>query len=144
MSLFNTDRVLIPIDFSDEALETQAETLKMVQDPEHLHILHVLPRLNPAEPGMAWGTIDDEKRKANTLAALKEKFPRDQYDGVHFHVAIGDPSAEIVDFAGKESVDLIVISSHGYTGLKRFLLGSVAERVVRFAPCPVLVLRRKD
>ncbi len=93
---------------------------------------------------MAWGTIDDEKRKANALESLREKFPSDQYEGIHFHVAVGDPSAEIIDFAQTENIDLIAISSHGYTGLRRFLLGSVAERVVRFSPCPVLVLRRKD
>jgi len=143
MSLFKTDRVLLPIDFSEEALQLQAEVLQFVGEPSHLYILHVLPRLNPAEPGMAWGTIDDEKRKANTLKALRERLPEAANRGSHFHIAIGDPSAEIIDFAKAENVDLIAIASHGYTGLKRFLLGSVAERVVRFAPCPVLVLRRK-
>lgn len=53
-----------------------------------------------------------------------------------------DPVQEILDEADHLSADLIVVATHGYTGLKRALLGSTAERVVRHAPCPVLVTRR--
>ncbi|MEZ6094353.1 MAG: universal stress protein [Pirellulaceae bacterium] len=53
----------------------------------------------------------------------------------------GDPGSEITRFAKENDAGLIVISSHGRTGVSRLLLGSVAERVVRLAPCPVLVLR---
>ena len=53
------------------------------------------------------------------------------------------PAKGIVDYAEKEGVDLIVISTHGRTGLRRMMIGSVAERVVRHAHCPVLTLRSK-
>ncbi|MGK7957872.1 MAG: universal stress protein, partial [Crocosphaera sp.] len=53
----------------------------------------------------------------------------------------GNPSLEIVDYANNNNIDLIVIASHGRTGLNRFLLGSVAEKVVRLSQCPVLVWR---
>jgi nucleotide-binding universal stress UspA family protein len=56
-------------------------------------------------------------------------------------VAEGDVAGAIVDLAGREGADLIVMSSHGYSGLARWLLGSVAERVLRAAPCPVWVVR---
>jgi universal stress protein A len=57
---------------------------------------------------------------------------------------LGTPYEEIVKFAKEKEVDLIVIATHGYTGLKHFLLGSTTERVVRLAPCPVLVVRQEE
>ena len=53
----------------------------------------------------------------------------------------GTPFREIVDLAASQQVDLIVMGTHGRTGLQHILLGSVAERVVRLAPCPVMVTR---
>ena len=57
---------------------------------------------------------------------------------------LGVPYEEIVDVAKELAVDLIVIATHGYTALKHFLLGSTTERVVRLAPCPVLVVREGE
>jgi nucleotide-binding universal stress UspA family protein len=57
-------------------------------------------------------------------------------------VRIGDPGHEIADCAAEIGADLVVISSHGRKGVKRLLIGSVAERVVRLSHCPVLVLRK--
>ena len=56
----------------------------------------------------------------------------------------GLPSHEIVEAAKEMDVDLIVLATHGYTGWKHFCIGSTAERVVRAAPCPVLVVREKE
>ena len=62
----------------------------------------------------------------------------------HWKVRAGIPSHEIVEVAKEMDVDLIVIATHGYTGWKHFCIGSTAERVVRAAPCPVLVVREKE
>jgi len=59
-------------------------------------------------------------------------------------VRVGVPYHEIVEAAGELQADLIVITTHGHTGLKHVLLGSTAEWVVRHAPCPVLTVRRRD
>lgn len=59
-----------------------------------------------------------------------------------FIIEIGNTSSEIVDYAKQNAVDLIAIPSSGRTGLPRFFLGSVAERVIRFSYCPVLVTRK--
>jgi nucleotide-binding universal stress UspA family protein len=56
----------------------------------------------------------------------------------------GSPFTEICDTARAMKVDLIILTTHGYTGLKHVLLGSTAERVIRHAPCPVLVVREKE
>ena len=62
----------------------------------------------------------------------------------HWKVRAGLPSHEIVETAKELDVDLIVIATHGYAGWKHFCIGSTAERVVRAAPCPVLVVREKE
>jgi universal stress protein A len=59
-------------------------------------------------------------------------------------VRTGFPSQEITQIAKNISADIVVISTHGHTGLKHVFLGSVAERVVRHAPCPVLVVRERE
>jgi universal stress protein A len=59
-------------------------------------------------------------------------------------VRIGAPHLEITQFAESDQIDLIIIATHGYTGFKHALLGSVAENVVRFAPCPVLVVKVQE
>ena len=64
---------------------------------------------------------------------------------IHFfvHARIGDAAHEILDLAAEVGADLVVLGSHGHTGVKRLLLGSVSERVVREAGCPVLICRAK-
>ncbi|MGP1386549.1 MAG: universal stress protein [Thainema sp.] len=144
MSLFATDRVLVPVDFSEESFAAQEKALAYLDSPSQLYIMHVLPPLYPGEPGITWNTVDDASRIDNVQERFKERFDDPKHEGMHFHVSIGDPSSEIIDFAKENNVSLIIIPSHGRTGLGRFFMGSVAERVVRFASCPVLVLRRSE
>ena len=59
-------------------------------------------------------------------------------------VIVGQPVRDIIDYAKTHRIDLIVIGTHGYTGLSRLLLGSVAEKIVRLATCPVLTVHPKD
>ena len=75
---------------------------------------------------------------------LDEFLCRHEMAGFSSVVTIGNPGLKITEFASENGVDLIVLPSHGNSGLKRVLLGSVAERVLRHAECPVLVLRRMD
>jgi nucleotide-binding universal stress UspA family protein len=62
---------------------------------------------------------------------------------VYVHARIGSPKEEILSLAGEVSADLILVGTHGHTGVERMLLGSVAEQVMRHAECPVLVTRPK-
>lgn len=142
--LFATNRVLIPIDFSTASLQAQELTLSFVKDPSHLHVLHVIPHLNPGEPGMIWNRLDDETRKQQVDRLFKQKFSRSEYERVHFSVAVGDPVAAIVNYAKEQKIDLIVIPSHKRTGLSHVFQGSVAEKVIRLVHCPVLVLGREN
>ncbi|MEO1067502.1 MAG: universal stress protein [Cyanobacteria bacterium J06638_6] len=141
MTLFASDNVLVPIDFSDEASRALDTALQSFGDDTKIHVLHVLAPLEPTQPGMVWQTIDDQTRIDHITTHFHESFSGERYQNVNFVVTVGNPSSEIIDYADNHKIDLIVIPSHGRTGLSRFLIGSVSERVVRLAPCPVLVIR---
>lgn len=134
--------VVVPVDFSDDSLAAVDVALEMVDGPSQLHVIHVLPELNVAEPGVIWDSVDDKSRCSHADEALREKFSADKYAGIKVHTVVGDAGHEVADYAAACQADLIVMPSHGRTGLKRLLIGSVAERVVRLAHCPVLVLRK--
>ncbi len=133
--------VLVPFDFSDHSHNSLNTALQIVESPAQVHVLHVLPFLIPTEPGVVWATIDDAERIRHATEALKEELSGKEYQGVTTEVRLGDPGQVIADRAVELGADLIVIPSHGRTGFTRFLLGSVAERVVRLAHCPVLVTK---
>jgi nucleotide-binding universal stress UspA family protein len=141
MALFTSTNVLVPVDFSEEAHKALVDTLEFVGDPAKLHVIHVLSPLEPTEPGIVWKTLDNQTRIDSIKNAFYNKFPEEIYKALKFTVKVGNPSSEIIDYAKDNDIDLIVIPSSGRTGLSRFLLGSVAERVVRFSHCPVLVIR---
>ena len=75
---------------------------------------------------------------------LRELIPASCDSACEIIVATGNPVALIVHMARARTVDLIVMGTHGYTGLRHILWGSVAEKVIRLAPCPVLVVRHQE
>ncbi|MEL6249275.1 MAG: universal stress protein, partial [Cyanobacteria bacterium J06627_15] len=70
MALFSKDRILVPIDFSDDAFNALEETLAFTGDAAAVHVIYVLASLEPTEPGMIWNTIDSDKRKKNVQSAF--------------------------------------------------------------------------
>ncbi|NIL96624.1 MAG: universal stress protein [Planctomycetales bacterium] len=141
MSWLQKDKVLVPFDFSEFSIGAIETALQLVSDASHVHVIHVLPVLGATELGVVWESVSDESRQEHVQKVLDEQFSEEKYRGIHFAVAFGDPGTEIAESAKKLGVELIVLPSHGRTGLKHLLLGSVAERVIRLAPCPVLVLK---
>ena len=141
-SWFPKNRVLVPVDFSDRSLAAVDTGLALVEDGSHLHVLHVLPVLSPAEPGVVWDALDYPERCRQVEKSLRERLPGAKYAGTEITVLVGDAGHEIADHAKQIGAELIVMPSHGRAGIQRLLIGSVAERVVRLAHCPVLVLRQ--
>lgn len=141
MSLFVGDRILVPIDFSQDSFNALDETLNYVKDPNKITVIHVLLPLESVDPGVIWSTLNDDTRQSNVKNNFYERYPKSLVNNLTLVIKIGNPSLEIVDYAKQNNIDLIVIASHGRTGLNRFLLGSVTEKVVRLAQCPVLVWR---
>lgn len=140
MSWLNKKAVLVPIDFSELSFDALGPALEFVEDISRLHIIHILPRLHPAEPGLMWQSVTNESRQEYGEVALKTQLEKRGFTGAKVKVLIGTPSHEIVDYAKAENIELIVMPTHGYTGVKRVLMGSVAEQVARLAECAVLLL----
>lgn len=142
-------RVLAPTDFSEQADAALAEAFDLVQAPTDVTVLHVAPPLESyavADPAIVWESVSDERRRVRLERSFREApvidgQPDPRRAKIDFHVVFGHPVAEIAGFADKHGFDMIVIPSHGRQGLERLFVGSVAERVVRAAHCPVLVLR---
>ncbi len=135
------ERLVVPIDHSELAWEALARAIEIAGDASKVHAVHVLAPLMAMEPGVVYGTVTDESRIRSSADYLREQLAEHGHEGVTLKVIIGDAGREITDYAAKVSADLIVIPSHGRGFVKHMLLGSVAERVIRLARCPVLVLR---
>jgi nucleotide-binding universal stress UspA family protein len=136
--------ILVPVDFSDESVNAVREAIALAGGPAKVKLLHVLPPLESISPGVVWGDVTDESRMTHVRDYAANFLKKHGFEGMAFDVRIGAPGHEISQAAKTMHVDLIVVPSHGYHGMKRFLLGSVAESVIRHAECPVLVLRRVD
>ncbi len=142
MSWFPKQKVVVPIDFSDESIAAVNTALELVTQPDHLHVVHVLETLSAMEPGMVWASIDDETRENKIRKMMSERFDDPKYEGLQMEVLVGDPGHEIAGHAKNLNAELIVMPSHGRRGISHLLIGSVAERVIRLAHCPVLILRQ--
>jgi universal stress protein A len=143
---FRIKRILVPIDYSECATKALRYAIPLAQ--QHgatIDLIHVISSraYGYGEFGMIAMEPDPVPGSKKALQKLAEsEIPRD----VPFNIEVitGVAHLEISKFAQSEAADLIVISTHGYTGLKHVLLGSVAENVVRYAPCPVLVVRVQE
>jgi len=113
----------------------------MVDSSERIEVVHVTSYPQTMEPGVVWGTITEDTINENLKKSFRAFVEDAKLPDLKFTTKFGDPGSRIVEVATESDAGLIVISSHGRTGLNRMLLGSVAERVVRLAHCPVLVLR---
>jgi nucleotide-binding universal stress UspA family protein len=136
--------VVVPIDFSAESPRAIAAALEIVAQPDGLHLVHVMPPLETMSPGFLVGDITEESRTRKVTEALTKLATETGATAAILVALIGTPGLEISDYSRRQQADLIVIPSHGYHGVKRLFLGSVAERVIRHAACNVLVVRRSD
>lgn len=138
------ETVIVPVDFSDETETAIRSGLNRIGEGGRLHVVHVLYPLDYASPGVMWGTVTDATRVEAVRKKLEELLQTMQASNAMVAVLVGDAGLKVTEYAKGVNADLIIVPSHGYHGVKRLLLGSTAERIVRYAHCPVLVLRRKD
>jgi nucleotide-binding universal stress UspA family protein len=141
-------KLLAPIDFSphsDEALRVACQLAETFEAP--LTLVHVFAA--PAYPMPDGSVISSPSKYADLVAAANTQLEKVVATIRRDHNAVrvdartleGVAFREIIAYARKSDTDLIVMGTHGRTGLKHTLLGSVAERVVRKAPCAVLTVR---
>jgi universal stress protein A len=140
-------RILLPTDFSTySATATKYACELAARFDAELHLLHTLEIHPISSPdfgmGLALPRYAEESRTAAEKAMTKVVDPQWSAGRKVFQAIVeGSPRAEIVRYARDKDVDLIVIATHGRSGLSHVLIGSVAESVVRTAPCPVLTVR---
>lgn len=138
-------RILAPVDFSEHARLALAYARDLASTYEApLDVLYVIEETAIPVPfgiePMVVPVSDLEKQGREALERLVSEVG--EPDGpLDVFVTVGHPAHDIVDFAESRQSDLLVIATHGLTGIKRLLLGSVAERVVHRAPCPVFTVK---
>lgn len=146
--MISIKKVLVPTDFSEfsqRAMRYGCEVAKRFE--AELHVLNVVEDTYPLvpEPGMMLPTAAHYLQELTESSKKSiEKFPQADWAGgltITRKVVTGAPFLEIIRYAREQNVDLIVIGTHGRSGLVHALMGSVAEKVVRKSPCPVLTVR---
>lgn len=136
-------KILVPVDFSDFGQNALALALDLpdTEDAE-LHLLHVIP---PGNLAIESASAINERNRESSSELLQCVPPQVELQReIHREVSEGLPHVVICDYAAKHSIDLIVMGTRGRGGVRHMLLGSVAERVLRQAPCPVLILRTSE
>ncbi len=144
-------KVLVPTDFSaDSKLAVEYACELADKFGAELHLLHVLPDLTPVfpEPGLVFSSSSDyvEELRASGKRGLDQALDPEwaQKHTVVKLVRDGPPFLEILKYAKDNAIDLIVMGTHGRSGIAQLLIGSVAEKVVRKAGCPVLTVRHGE
>ena len=141
-SKLDLPRILVPVDFSEHSRKTVVQAVAIAQQfHSEITLVHVVePIVYPTDwmfPLMTSDTREDRRFLETKLKALAAKHDVK----VNVVITVGRAWQEIVNIAKKSKATLIVTGTHGLSGVKHALLGSVAEKVVRHAPCPVLVLK---
>lgn len=132
-------RILFPVDFSGYSEACLEKTTRLLTDEQvrEIHYLFVLP--TPTDFSTWSG--DPVAEVQGRLDKIIERFGKHGTATSRSEVKTGHASTEICKYAADHECDLIVMATHGRTGLAHMVLGSTAEQVVRHAPCPVLTLR---
>ncbi len=146
--------VVVGVDYSEtgDLAFDRAIQLCQTEPNSSLHVVNVAPKLLAADLGYA-PMLDPRTRPAEVEARLRDYVQkklsnlkeqrRTAPDRIEAHVRWEAPGDEIAQLAADLEADLVVVGTHGRHGLRRVMMGSVAEQVVRLAPCPVLVVRPK-
>ena len=138
-------RILVPVDFSDSSARALRHAVKRAAESDgSLIIVHVVPA-DYGWSGIGRDESRDLDRSLQRQAADRLRAFANENVGqnvpVDMEVRVGQPAEEIVAAARESKCDSIMLSTRGLTGLDRYLIGSVADRVARLAPCPVVLVR---
>lgn len=134
--------IVVPIDFSEQSREAVQHAASLARDSgATLKLVHVHEPIERfADTGFAGCALEDDREEAEKrLLEIRPPFPEVAFTHT---MLTGNPAEEIVRFAAKQEADMIVLGTHGRTGVSRLLMGSVAEAVVRGAKCPVLTIKQ--
>lgn len=133
------EAVVVPFDYSDRSKYALDYVLKHC-DPGNVHAICLVEHPDPFSLEVPWDSEADETSIRNCRERFGKLYDKTSYPGLHFEAKFGEPASEIVHFAQHLNATMIVMSTHGRTGVKRLLLGSVAHKVSVLAACPVTLL----
>lgn len=146
-------RILVPVDYSDMSRRALEHALSFAEAfDSRIEVLHVWEMPAYVRPDLElWeeGT-EDHRKSLHEVAEVRATREMDEFlkplapaarKRMTEHLRAGDPVDTIIEVAVKSSADLIVMGTHGRSGLSHLVMGSVAESVIRRAPCPVLTVR---
>lgn len=141
-------KILVPVDFSEYSYKSLDYATAFAEESgAQIILLHVVP-LNYVDTDLIAFDYSELSKEAATSCENRLQKLREERIGPKLEVKtagrIGRPVEEILAAAREWEVDLIIMSTHGYTGLKHAFLGSTTENIVRYAPCPVLTLRQHE
>ena len=141
--------ILVPVDFSKASLKALVYAESLCQHfGATMTLLYVIEPIGAADFMYAFPlTLGEDEMRAKAKASIEKFARKNRVKRSLVEKALvrsGRPFHEICEAARTLKVDLIVISTHGYSGLNHAIMGSVTERVVRHAPCPVLVVRESE
>ena len=135
------EKILVPLDGSECAENILPTVEKLATDFKagisllRVVYVHTFPGVDPTE-----AEVKVVREAEEYLRGLEERLKAKGFK-VDSHVRYGDDAEEILDHAAQKDVSLIAMSTHGRSGVKRFLLGSVAEKLIRYSPKPIFLVR---
>lgn len=142
-------KILCPVDFSEftDQILSYAVSITKRFDSE-LHLIHVIPNLNYFTPYESFLTPENlvaiERNIEGEVGKDFDKITKKLDLPFKRVIKTGVSFVEIIDYVKEQGIDLVVMGTHGRSGIEHILIGSVAEKVVRKSPCPVLTVRPKD
>jgi nucleotide-binding universal stress UspA family protein len=141
MAMEKIDKILVPLDGSDcsemvlPKVEKLATELKASIALIRVAFVHTFPGVDPTDV-----EVKVVREAEEYLNKIEEELKKKGFK-VDSHVRYGNEAEEILDHAAQKDIDMIAMTTHGRSGVKRFLLGSVAEKVLRYSPKPIFLVR---
>ncbi len=144
--MFTVKKILFPVDFTMNMEKIIPIVKDMVKAFDaKLYVIHVIRSAEEFvgfEMGTAWYAALEKDLMDGAEKSMRRLVTEqlDDIDGVETQIAVGDVVDEILDYTKKQGIDLIIIGTHGRKGLEKVMFGSVAEGIIKEAPCPVLTV----
>jgi universal stress protein A len=149
----NVKKILAPIDFSPHSMDAMRSAMELAKDVgAEVHLVHVIAPHHTFIP-LPLATSAEQSRELAREAAMLEQaeeelahLKKDEFGDskkVLTFAVVGHPVQKLVDYAKEQAIDLIVMATHGRSGAEHLLLGGTTEKIVRGAPCSVLVIRQR-
>jgi nucleotide-binding universal stress UspA family protein len=149
----NVKKILAPIDFSELSMEAMRGTMELAKDVgAEVNLVHIIAPQHTFIPLPLATNAEQSRELAREAAMLQQaeeelkRIKKDEFGDskkVSTFAAVGQPVEQLVEYAKQQEIDLILLATQGRTGAEHFVIGSVAEKLVRYAPCSVLVFRRR-